>query len=230
MRQQLLIIVFCLLSIHLAVCSAGIPDGYRDSNAKRLEDGTNVPEIKIPRHLSVNGKITCTAISLKDGYVGFSWTIENSKSNLILERSADGVVFSPVVEIKNFAKDSSYYCTDYFPLTGMTYYRLVAINEAGEIESEVIPVFIRNKKNFDFVSIKTYINETLQINFLTGSNEICTLMILEPGGMPVYYVDINAHTGFNSVKVYCPFLRKGNYTMTISSDEQFLSEKISLRN
>lgn len=166
--------------------------------------------------------------------VDVNWITATETNNnfFILERSSDGNSFSEVSKVKgsgNSTTVNEYNSTDYYPLSGVSYYRLKQVDSEGNHNySDVIAIHIKNKSAFDFISVETTMNSTISLVFNTKSNEICNLQVNELSGTPVFNMDLKVNAGLNKKEIYCPFLNKGIYMLTISNDEQVLSRKISL--
>jgi hypothetical protein len=169
-----------------------------------------------------------------EGNVALSWVTASEINNdyFEIEHSADGKNFMKVTYVKgagNSTEIKEYNCIDYFPLQGITYYRLKQIDFDGISSlSDVVAVYVKDKTPFDFISVETTINSTIRLTFSTKTNEMCNLQVYELDGSPVFNMDLSVTAGLNKKEIYCPFLKKGIYLLTISNDDQQMSKKISL--
>lgn len=166
--------------------------------------------------------------------VDLSWTTASEINNdvFILERSSDGTEFSEVTKVNgagNSTEINEYQTADYFPLSGITYYRLKQVDFDGQFSySDLIATYTKVKNPFDFISVETTVNSTIWLTFSTNTNEVCNFQVLDLSGVPVFNMYMNVNAGLNKKEIYCPFLKKGIYILSISNDERTLSKKISL--
>ena len=168
------------------------------------------------------------------GNVELTWVTASEINNdyFLVERSIDGKAFSAVTKVKgagNSTSTNEYHCADYYPASGITYYRLKQIDYDGNFSySDIVAVYVKNKTPFDFISVETTINSTIRLTFSSNSNDLYTLQVYELDGSPVFNMNMTAKAGMNNKEIYCPFLKKGIYLLTISNDDQVISTKVSL--
>jgi hypothetical protein len=165
--------------------------------------------------------------------INLEWTTASETNNamFVVERSSDGESFVEISTVKgagNTTNAVEYATTDFYPLQGVSYYRLKQIDFDGKFTySDVAGAFMKAKSNFDFISVETTINSTIKLTFSNHSNEMCSLQVTELSGTPVFNMDMSVNSGINKKEIYCPFLKKGVYLFSISNNEQVLSKKIS---
>lgn len=165
--------------------------------------------------------------------VELQWTTASESNNamFIVERSTDGKEFSEVSKIAgagNSTEVHEYSLIDVFPVAGLAYYRLKQIDFDGNFSySDLVAAFIKQKQPFDIISVETTMNSTIKITFTTRVNEFCTFQVLDLSGVPVFNVDMMVNAGINKKEIFCPFLKKGVYLLSISNNEEVLSKKIS---
>ncbi len=165
--------------------------------------------------------------------VKLQWTTASEVNNqcFIIERTSDGKSFEEITKVNgsgNSTNTLEYETKDLYPLEGLSYYRLKQIDFDGKYTySDLVGLLIKPKTKFDFVSVETTINSTIKISFNSKVNELCTLQVVDLSGNAVFNLDLYVNTGLNKKEIYCPFLKKGVYILTLQNSDQLLSKKIS---
>lgn len=144
----------------------------------------------ITKYLIVNGgPLPVTVVdftaSLKNKTTLLQWhtTAELNLSHFVVQRSADGNSFVPIITLpaKGSSHSNSYYSsTDMQPLQGINYYRLQLVDDDGSIAYTKI-VKVNNAISF---KIKLYPNPTSDIIYLevNGNNENATIQLIDGTG------------------------------------------------
>lgn len=169
-----------------------------------------------------------------EGKTEISWVTASEINNdyFIVEQSTDGEQFSEITRVRGAGstnETTEYGCTDYFPPSGISYYRLKQVDYDGTSSySDVIAVHVRIKSSFSILSAESTVNQTVRIVFASKSNALYQLQVFELNGAQVYSMELAAHSGMNNREFFFPFLRKGIYLLTLSSDDQGMAKKMLL--
>ena len=166
--------------------------------------------------------------------VDIAWTTASEINNdhFIVERSIDGSTFNEVTKARGAGNSSNvneYSATDYYPASGLSYYRLKQVDFDGAVSySDIVAVMIKEKSAFEFINVESTMNSTVKLSFTANTNEVYSLQMHELNGSVVFSLDVNVTTGLNNKEIYCPFLKKGIYTLTLSGAEKVLAKKIAM--
>jgi len=166
--------------------------------------------------------------------VDVAWTTASEINNdqFIVERSTDGKTFNEVTKVRGAGNSSNvneYSATDFYPAQGLSYYRLKQVDYDGAVSySDIVAVMIKEKSAFEFINVESTMNSTVKLSFTSNMNEVYSLQMHELNGSVVFSLDVNVTTGLNNKEIYCPFLKKGIYTLTLSGADKVVAKKIAM--
>ncbi len=157
--------------------------------------------------------------------INWNTASEISNSHYILERSADGNGFSTLAKINskngNSKEELNYNYIDEFPLAGINYYRLKAIDFEGKPSlSKIVALdFEDTKQPILYPNPTKNSNITLDMNLIMDGN--IKLEILDVLGRTLRSNEIKGYKGQNKVDVILEDLPSGKYFMKITSGINF---------
>ncbi len=203
-----------------------------DANIIFVDDGTAIINpIQGPLPVALE---KFTAILLQNNSVKVDWatSMEINCKEFIVERSLDGIVFSPQEIVAGSGTTSlfhSYFAIDKIPSSAenIIYYRLKQIDLDGKFNlSKILPVKLK-KENIINISPVPF-SDFLNINIVWPKTETITFRITNVSGGVVFSNKISVKKGLNHI--YTNNLSKlpsGSYfTQFISPTERF-TQKIS---
>lgn len=152
-----------------------------------------------------------------------SWTTatETNNAGFELQRSADGVNFSPLVFVDSKAPNGnstqtlSYSFNDVKPLSGSGYYRLKQVDKDGKSSfSEV--VLIKGLKPTKLELVSVYPNpviNTLKVSIAAAKADKVTFIVSDITGKAIVTQVVNVISGDNTLQLDVNNLAKGTYTI-----------------
>lgn len=202
-----------------------------NSFAKKTDfDGPN-------KRSTVNDIISVNLLSFNSAVfpdkIELSWSTagEINNDHFILEQSQDGNVFIAVAVVKGAGTSSvknDYKSFDYFPQTGISYYRLKETDQVGNfVYSDIIPVAFRNNYRFNILSVESTMHNSVKVFFTADASEKCELRLCELDGKTIMNMNIKASPGLNQKEIFTGSTGKGIYMMIISNDDGILTKKYS---
>jgi Secretion system C-terminal sorting domain len=163
--------------------------------------------------------------------IKLSWltTNEINTSHFIVQRSYDGRLFADIgrVNAKNTAGNNSYSLSDYNPLQGVNFYRLLMIDNDGKVtHSNVVILKFGSKEQ----SVSVYPNPVKKGEILQLSLQNITankIELINAIGQVVYSNDTKQTGSFNLPILYS--LMSGQYVLRVVSKNKVLMKKILLQ-
>jgi Secretion system C-terminal sorting domain len=186
--------------------------GYVEILEKRLIPGGGVV---IPVTLtSFTGKLVVNTVQLK-----WNTAQEINASHFEVERSADGINFSYIGQVKAVGQSNastSYGFNDLQFKTGANYYRLKQVDMDGRFTYSIV-VLIRVKKDNqpDVLIFPNPAHKQITVNVTEGQHPQWNLQVQNMVGQPVLRHIIPANQ--NNERITIDGLAKGIYTVTILS-------------
>lgn len=162
---------------------------------------------------------------LKGEIVHLQWLTEEETAmdKYIVERSADGIHFSPIASVNalNNPGRLTYLSYDLKPLSGNNYYRLRIADRSGKINySLIVPVWVG--KEADFQVFPNPARDHIQINLPTGSSNTA-ISIVNSCGQVVKQLT----TKDQSVVINIESLSRGVYFIKIFNNRQTIAQKFT---
>lgn len=173
--------------------------------------------------------------TLNDGLVNLRWKVlENQLVNdFILERSTDGINFSPIIHLPPDADRKALatyqYSDDIKSINaGVIYYRL-KVNQTGKslLQSQVIRYDLTDREENRLKIYPNPVRSNMQLRFyaVTGGNAVVN--IVDQSGRPVLSKTIALHPGMNTVETTLPDNKAGGlYHVSLLLNGRLFSEKV----
>jgi Secretion system C-terminal sorting domain/PGAP1-like protein/Fibronectin type III domain len=185
--------------------------GYIQVLEKPLGPGTGVIPVTLT---SFTGKLVGNAVQLK-----WNTAQEINASHFEVERSADGINFSYIGQVKAVGQsnaNTSYGFNDLQFKTGANYYRLKQVDMDGRFTYSIV-VLIRVKKDNqpDVLIFPNPAQKQITVNVTEGQHSQWNLQVQNMVGQPVLRHIIPANQ--NNERITIDGLAKGVYTVTILS-------------
>ncbi|MBP6658796.1 MAG: T9SS type A sorting domain-containing protein, partial [Bacteroidia bacterium] len=171
---------------------------------------------------------------LVDDMVSVDWHIQSEQGidKFIVERSADGINFNQIDEIRaSFDNKIRDYTYDDISYTGTeSYYRLKQIAPDGSfIYSKVAKVTPKsNSKNLSInsVSPNPFSNE-MRINLSSGVSQKTTIQLISSDGKTKFQKDYQSDSGENKIEITnLDALEPGTYILIIESANDRITKKV----
>ncbi|HMT30176.1 MAG TPA: T9SS type A sorting domain-containing protein, partial [Bacteroidia bacterium] len=164
-----------------------------------------------------------------------SWTTASEINNdfFTVERSADGIEFEPIANLKGAGNSNSnitYSIIDITPLQELNYYRLKQTDIDGSFKySDIIS---KTSCNSDQpVHIYTYVesNRDIQLVMETNAAETATVTVTDLSGRVVYHHAVKVGDGFNQFTVPAQSFSQGMYMISLKGELNSYSDKVIIR-
>jgi hypothetical protein len=181
---------------------------------------TPVP-VSLLRFTAEKGKLTNKLL--------WTTTQEINTKEFTVERSTDGIEFSPIGNVAANGNTNSridYSFTDAFILQGYNYYRLKIVNTDNSVKYSSTLIV----KNDPAKGIVIYPNpsfEKINIWFVAEKMSRAVITIHDVNGKLLWQKNIQVNKGANNLPADISELGKGNYVLKIKTETQTLVEKIS---
>jgi hypothetical protein len=152
--------------------------------------------------------------------VYLNWEIENNHQKLkyVVERSANGVDFVPVLEQTATAENGkiSYQNTDFSPLQGGSYYRLRIFHRNGnETLSDIRQVSLEGTNIVNVYPVPAAANTDLNIDISTSQAGEIRLSVIDMIGRTVLETSQMAGQGVQTLQMPLRQLSSGTYKLKI---------------
>ena len=180
----------------------------------------NPNNVPLPVTLEFSGKRV-------EGSSELSWitSMERNNSHFVVERSRDGVRFSPIsgkINSKALQGNStaplSYGYTDASPINGHNYYRLQQHDIDGhQSYSKVVDIYFGSD-----IMVTLYPNPvktTLHLDISTPKATLARASIIDAAGRMVRQIDLQLQAGSNASELDMQGLADGMYQIRISNDK-----------
>lgn len=162
--------------------------------------------------------------------VKLDWTTGNSNliSNFEIERSNDGINFTPIGFVKNESSIDiqSYTFEDFNPKAGNNYYRIIATETSGRINySSVIEVTF----NTEVIASNWYpnpANDLLNIDLKSESKKDVEIKISSLEGKSVLSKIQTIEKGENKIQLLTYKLKQGTYIITIYDGNSIVDHQL----
>lgn len=213
----------CQLTGNAFKCGSCLPPASSFTTYQYISGGTTVNCINavvLPVELTrFEAVVTALGVTL-------SWTTESERDNqeFILERSSDGIVFSPFATVKgagNSLVPTDYAVEDNDPVSGLSYYRLSQRNVSGTVAEIGFVAVETNTTLTDIVLAPNPANgvSMLHLPLHTGTQEFA-VTVCDYSGKTVLQQTTTEDLVLN--------LPAGFYRVTVVSGEQRWSEKLMI--
>jgi len=166
-----------------------------------------------------------------DDRVLLDWTtsVEINNDYFTVERSRDGIVFSPI-QIMDGAGNSStrrkYETADMEPLPGLAYYRLKQTDYDGKYTwSEIIPVEFTNLKDY-FVLYPNPATENVLLMYYSSFPKTATVRIHDIKGTLVQSSKVESDKGMNKTSLDISSLEAGVYVVYLDDEYRSLKKRL----
>ena len=179
--------------------------------------------------------VTFTAVP-SGNYVSLDWVTatETNNDHFTIERSADGISFSPLLTVAGAGNSSStlyYHALDESPLSGISYYRLQQTDFNGSSTwSNIVAVEMATELSVNIFPNPSSSGQEVQVN-ISGSGDGSVLVVVNDMLGREYYSKVfifeNGPCAFAIDKEHN--LAAGVYLVTASSNDKLVSKKIIIR-
>jgi hypothetical protein len=169
-------------------------------------------------------------------YVSLDWVTatETNNDHFTIERSADGISFSPLLTVAGAGNSSStlyYHALDESPLSGISYYRLQQTDFNGSSTwSNIVAVEMATELSVNIFPNPSSSGQEVQVN-ISGSGDGSVLVVVNDMLGREYYSKVfifeNGPCAFAIDKEHN--LAAGVYLVTASSNDKLVSKKIIIR-
>jgi hypothetical protein len=203
-----------------------------------VTDGTSIVTLNI---------IDCGTV-LKTNLLSFNGNLVNSLSNLnwtatsedrdvkyVVERSADGIVFTEVGTVNGYNNSNgvnTYNLVDQIPVSGKAFYRLAMVNASSSKKySRIISLALQHDYTFQLNNVINPFKSSVDITLTVPSMSKAYIEILDMFGKSVKSKSVPVQMGINIISIPdCDFLPSGTYILKISNNNQTITTKILKRN
>ena len=154
---------------------------------------------------------------------------EQNSNSFIIERSRDGVNFSPIGTVQaagNSNTTRNYSFIDPLPVKGINHYRLRITDRDNSFRLSVV----RNVRNIDgpgMVIAPNPVEQAMKLAITVDQQEKAQVIITDLSGRNVHSSYINLATGTTNVDIPVNALSKGSYIVRVKLANQTLNSKIN---
>ncbi len=207
------------ISITLAVPVASLKYRFRQTTHTkrfRIDDIYYSATFLLPLHtLNFAGNVTNNGVAL-------NWTANSTQSseNYTVERSTDGVVFSPINT--QSAKGNGTYTYNYTDATAVAekvFYRLLLKDASGKTSYSQILAITTNKKKVDLIEklypLPAKNNVTISLN--SDTDDKVSIDLFDISGVKVSTQNYSLLKGVNALQLDISQLKAGNYVLKAST-------------
>jgi hypothetical protein len=228
--------------------SAGTLTGATSATASAagLTSGLYKFELKVTDNNGATGKDTVTVnfgnVVVPVTLVDFTATAKSNKTTLlqwktateinsdyfIVERSTDGRNYTEIGTVNATGNSNTtvgYQLTDYFPETGINYYRLKMVDIGGQFRySIIVSVTFKNTKSetINIISTGSYTNR-FDINLNSNLAQPAAIAVYDAAGKVLFKTNIVLQKGLNNITKYMLLPDAIYYLMIVT-----ISDKISM--
>jgi hypothetical protein len=176
--------------------------------------------------------ISFNAIVNNNRTVMLQWKTTNEINNekFIVEKSADGVMFTPmsIVNAKREVTAVNIYNTiDLKPNEGVNYYRLKQVDKNGKyIYSNVVSINLYKSDINAFSIYPNPVGDLLQLNINSTNKSFGSIVITDVSGRVVKSLNVDLIKGYQSSFINLNTLHQGNYQITLTWNNQSITQKL----
>jgi hypothetical protein len=139
--------------------------------------------------------------------------------------------FSPIGIVDGAGNSSAslnYFFPDYYPVHGVSYYRLKQTDFDGEFSySPVVTVIYSSEYSFNIISAFVNGSSSLSVFFTDERQEKCMMQLYNVLGGIIYRENISAVKGMNKKDFQIPALKQGMYFVTLTNGNQSQSARFA---
>lgn len=167
--------------------------------------------------------------------VDVSWITSSEINNdyFTVEKSIDGVDFTSIGAVDGAGNSSAilnYSYPDYFPVHGISYYRLKQTDFDGQFSySPIVMVIYSGEYSFDIVTAFAGETSTLNLFFTDNKKETCRVEIFDMIGKSIFSSAVEAGKGMNKKRFEIPQLVRGIYFVTLNNGSETISRRFYSR-
>ena len=171
--------------------------------------------------------------------VSLKWSTASETNNdyFQVERSADGIVFTPILNVNgagSSTKTLTYSTSDNEPLAGISYYRLKQVDYDGQFSySEIVSVEIHNlNEDFKFNAFPNPSNGSdLKFNLKAKRGETIDLVINDMSGKENFHKQFNVEDDRETLYVLDQnlILKPGVYFISVTGSTNSIREKLVVK-
>lgn len=176
-----------------------------------------------------------TLMNFTAGYINnnvvLTWNTatEINASHFTIEKSTDGISFSPVTQVPaagNSSEELSYRYVDSSPGTGTTYYRLRMVDLDGQFKLSRIVIVNATASGIAFNRLyPNPVSVELIIEWNARGNSQAQVTVIDLNGRIMGTQLLSSVPGFNQGKIPVAELAPGQYILRMSIDGELITEK-----
>lgn len=174
--------------------------------------------------ISFNGRFVNDAVQLN-----WRTSTEDNTSHFLIEKSADGVVFSAIGTVKAAGHSSierTYVYTDAVPFSGNNYYRLKTVDQDGKFSFSSVIRLHANRLQQVIVSPNPF-EQVLNIQFTTADNGEAYIRLYDQQGKVVYQNVRAVSKGTNAFQLgNLPDLSAGSYILELRCGREKITQQV----
>ncbi|WP_127129680.1 T9SS type A sorting domain-containing protein [Pseudoflavitalea rhizosphaerae] len=187
-----------------------------------------------PLCVILSGKLTSFEGNYKNGMVALNWKVNNNQetNSFIIERSADGVEFSPAGELPSLKDQysASYNFNDNVGElnTPVLYYRLKMISKQGyPAYSRIIRIVLSNGGETGISITPNPVKDQMQLNIVSNGSRNVQVFIYNMAGQLMQSTRTRVSKGFSSISLSgFDQWQRGVYMIKLLLDNEVFTEKI----
>jgi hypothetical protein len=161
------------------------------------------------------------AAKLLDGKTALEWitTREISTDHFVVERSTDGITFSPIATVPaqdpaTSGSDNIYQATDSLPLPGTDNYRIMEVDQNGQVTFSPI-VSVKISEGLSCMVYPNPVADRVNIRISVISAAQATILIFDLRGQAITSQPIQLTNGENQFEIDLTGKAKGMYIVKI---------------
>ena len=169
--------------------------------------------------LSFTGEVLSNGNLLK-----WSTATEYNNDYFTISRSTDGINFTPVATVDGAGNSSNvlnYNLLDKNAPAGLSYYRLVQTDFNGQKSAPVDITLTRGEIKFGITQLMPVpTNANLEVGFASATKNMVTMTIHNVEGKLISTQNVEANTGFNTIRLDVSAYASGVYFITINNGNE----------
>lgn len=166
-------------------------------------------------------------VSHRNNWADISWktTYERKVKAFEVHKSLNGTDFKRLISVKSEGKSAHYFYRDEYPVSGISYYKLLQVGENGNIEELSVKSLNINRSR-DFAVYTA--SDGLIVNYEASREGIATLVVSNINGQKVLERQLGFSEGVN--KLYLDaILKEGIYLVNADFDGDKYVKKLILK-